>query len=445
MNKYFIFSFLLFVSLLANAQNKWTLDDCIQQAIKENLELKQSTFDNKIKKEDLRQSRMALLPTLNGYLSANNSYGRSIDPSNNEIVSTQLLQTGISASSSLTLFQGFVNINRVQYNRLTVLKGSLNEEILRNDIIFKVMNAFFDFCFSKGQLQIALDQFEMSTMNLNKIRVMVDAGIKAGTDVAEIESRLAQDDFKVTQARNNVYKSKLALQQLLNNTTDITFDINNEIIDGIYELEKMPDPDSVFNLAEQHLPQFGEIIVDSKISTTNLAIARGGRMPVLRAQAGYGTGYYDSYKDQNGSLIGFHDQLGNNGYQYVGLSLSIPLFNGWQVNRSINNARWNVEKTNAGNEIKIRNFRFEIENACLALKSAADEYRSSIVQKKASDINLQLAEKKWEQGIGNLLELTDARNRKASAEAEMLRTQLQYQLKFKTIQIFTGEVNFNQF
>ena len=63
MNKYFIFSFLLFVSLLANAQNKWTLDDCIQQAIKENLELKQSTFDNKIKKEDLRQSRMALLPT----------------------------------------------------------------------------------------------------------------------------------------------------------------------------------------------------------------------------------------------------------------------------------------------------------------------------------------------------------------------------------------------
>jgi len=165
----------------------------------------------------------------------------------------------------------------------------------------------------------------------------------------------------------------------------------------------------------------------------------------LRAQAGYGTGYYDSYKDQNGSLIGFHDQLGNNGYQYVGLSLSIPLFNGWQVNRSINNARWNVEKTNAGNEIKIRNFRFEIENACLALKSAADEYRSSIVQKKASDINLQLAEKKWEQGIGNLLELTDARNRKASAEAEMLRTQLQYQLKFKTIQIFTGEVNFNQF
>lgn len=443
MSKYFIFSFLLFVSLLANGQKKWTLDECIQQAIKENLELKQSTIDNNIRKEDLRQSRMELLPTLNGYMSADNSYGRSIDPSNNEIVSTQLLQSGASASTSLVLFQGFVNMNRVQYNRLNVLKGSLSEEILKNDIVFKVMNAYFDLCFSKGQLLIAQDQLEMSTMNLHKIRVMVDAGIKAGTDVAEMEARLAQDDFKVTQARNNVYKSKLALQQLLNNSTDRTFDINDEIRDDFKELPAMPDPDSVYNLAEQHLPQFGEMIVDSKISAINLAIARGSRMPVLRAQAGYGTGYYDSYRDQNGNLIGFHTQFSNNGYQYVGLNLSIPLFNGWQVNRNINNARWNVEKTNTGNEIKKRDFRSEIENACLALKSAADEYQSSVVQEKASVINLLLVEKKWEQGTGNLLELTDARNRKALAEAEMLRTQLQYQLKFKTIQIFTGGVNFN--
>ena len=443
MSKYINLCFLLFVSLLANGQKKWSLDDCIQQAIRENLELKQTTFDTKIRKEDLRQSRMDLLPTLNGYMNVDNSFGRSIDPSNNEIVSTQLLQTGASASASLVLFQGFVNINRVQYNRLNVLKGSLSEEILKNDIVFKVMNAYFDLCFSKGQMLIAMNQLEMSNMNLQKIRVMVDAGTKAGTDVAEMEARLAQDDFKVTQARNNVYKSKLALQQLLNNSTNRTFDINDEIKDDLNVLTAMPDPDSVYYLAEQHLPQFGEMIVDSKISATNLAIARGSRMPVLRAQAGYGTGYYDSYRDQNGKLIGFNTQLSNNGYQYIGLNLSIPLFNGWQVNRNINNAHWNMEKTNVANAIKKRDFRSEIENALLALKSAADEYQSSVVQEKASAINLQLVEKKWEQGTGNLLELTDARNRKASAEAEMLRTQLQYQFKFKTIQIFTGELNFN--
>ncbi len=443
MSKYIIFPFLLFVSLLANGQKKWSLNDCIQFSIRENLELKQTTFDNKIRKEDLQQSRMELLPTLNGYMNADNSFGRSIDPSNNEIVSTQLLQTGASASASLVLFQGFVNINRVQYNRLNVLKGSLSKEILKNDIVFKVMNAYFDLCFRKGQMLIAVNQVEMSTMNLQKIRMMVDAGTKAGTDIAEMEARLAQDDFKLTQVRNNVYKSKLALQQLLNNSSDRTFDIFDEIKDDLNALAAMPDPDSVHYLAEQHLPQFGEMIVDSKISATNLDIARGGRMPVLRAQVGYGTGYYDSYKDQNGNLIGFNTQLSNNGYLYVGLNLSIPLFNGWQVNRNINNAHWNMEKTNVANAIKKRDFRSEIENALLALKSAADEYKSSVVQEKASAINLQLIEKKWEQGTGNLLELTDARNRKVSAEAEMLRTQLQYQLKFKTIQIFTGELNFN--
>ncbi len=443
MNKYLIFSFLLFVSLLANGQKKWTLDDCIQQAIQENLELKQSTFDNKIRIEDLRQSRMELLPTLNGNMNADNSYGRSIDPSNNEIVSTQLLQTGASASTSLVLFQGFVNMNRVQYNRLNVMKGTLSEEILKNDIVFKVMNAYFDLCFSKGQMLIAKNQFNLSALNLHKIKIMVEAGIKAGTDVAEMEARLALDDYKVTQARSNVYKSKLALQQLLNNSADGTFDINDEIIDNINALPTMPDPDSVYNLAEQHLPQFGEMNIDSRISATNLAIARGSRMPVLRAQAGYGTGYYDSYRDQNGNLIGFHSQLKNNNYQYIGLNLSIPLFNGWQMNRNINNARWNMEKTNTGNAIKKRDFRAEIENACLALKSSADEYESALAQEKSTSLNLQLVEQKWEQGTGNLLELTDARNRKASTEAEMLRTQLQYQLKYKTLQIFTGGLTYN--
>lgn len=443
MRNILLFGILLFNVLQLSGQKKWTLDDCIRRGIEENLELKEAMINTKISTEDLRQSRLEFLPSLNGNLNADNSYGRSIDPSNNEIVSTQLFQTGISASTSLVLFQGFVKLNQLQYNKLNVLKGTLAEETLKNDVIFKVMNAYFGLCFMQGQLLIAQNQAELSRMNLKKIQIMVDAGIKAGTDVAEMEARLAQDEFRRTQAQNNVYKSTLTLQHILNNSDDPTFVINTETISSGIDFLDMPDPDSVYQLARKHLPQFKEMDADVSLSNLNLAIARGKRSPALIAQAGYGTAYYDSYRDMNGNLISFHEQLSNNGYQYIGLNLNIPLFNGGQVNRNVKVAMCNIDKTKTLNDIKERDMHAEIENACLALKSAADEYQSALVQEKSSTLNLQLAEKKWEQGTGNLLELTDARNRQASAQAEMLRTQLQYQLKLKTLQIFTGSLTFN--
>ena len=442
MEKYFSFTLLLFISLLVNGQRIWTLDDCIKQAIKENLDLHQTITDNKIRSEELHQSQLVLLPTLNGNMTTDNSYGRSIDPSNNNIVSTQLFQSSASASSSLLLFQGFVNQNKLQYNKLNVLKGAMEEEIQKNDIAFKVMNSYFDYCFSRGELKIAQDQCGLSMMNLHKINIMVDAGIKARIDIADMEARLALDQFKLTQAQNNVEKAKLALQQLLNIRDKQPFEIEDKIGLTMIEPAKMPDPDSVYDLASKHLPQFSEMTIDTRLSRLNYAIAKGGRTPGLSAQAGYGTGYYDTYRDVNGNRISFNNQLTNNAYQYLGLSLSVPVFNGWQVNKNISIARWNLEKTNTSNEIKKRELYSEIENACLAIKSAADEYQSAMVQEKASSLNLLLVNQKWEQGTGNMLELTDARNRQASARAEMLRTTLQYELKLKTIQIFTESLKF---
>jgi outer membrane protein len=442
MSRYISISCLLFLAFTAYGQKTWTLDECIRQAINSNLQLEQTRIDNRIRHEELSQSRLELLPTFNGYLNADNSYGRSIDPSTNDIVSTQLFQASTSVSSSLVLFQGFVNLNRVQYNRLNVLKGSLTEATQKNDLAFKVMNAYFDLCFTKGQLQIAQDQCELSRLNLNKIKVMVDAGVKAKTDIADMEARLALDDFKVTQAESAVSKAKLTLQQLLNIRDQHSFEIENKVGLSNSEPKAIPDPDSVFLLATQHLPQFTEMKIDARLSRINYAIAKGGRLPNLHAQAGYGTGYYDTYRDANEDRIDFNNQLRNNAYQYIGLSMTLPLFNGWQVNRNIVEAKWNLAKTNTGIEIKKREFYIEIENACLSVRSAADEYQSASMQELATSLNLQLAEKKWEQGTGNLLELTDARNRLASARAEKLRTLLQYELKWKTIQIFTGELNF---
>ena len=433
---------LLFIPYVTAAQKTWTLEECIQKAIRENLQLEQKNLDRKIMKAELRQSALDFLPSLNGFLDADKSFGRSIDPSTNGIVSTRLFQSAASLGSSLVLFQGFVNLNRLQYNRVNALKSALEGETLKNDIAFRVMNAYFDLCFARGQLSIARDQCSLSRMNLKKIRIMVDAGIRASTDIAEMEARLALDDFRLTQAGNTLAKSSLALRQMMNIHERDSFAIEYKIGSGVFEPFASPDPDSLYNLASAHLPQFREMAMDAKLSELNYAISKGGASPSLKTQAGYGTGFYDSYMDAFGKMIPFRDQVRNNAYQYVGLSMSIPLFNGGMTGKNIRTAKWNREKTTLENEIKKREFCAEIENACLAVKSAADEYHSAQLQEAASSLNQQLLEKKWEQGTANLLELSDARNRLASARAEMLRTLLQYELKRQTIRLYTGAVNY---
>ncbi|NVO20159.1 MAG: TolC family protein [Bacteroidetes bacterium] len=440
MIRIFLFCTMLSGSLMAVGQLNRTLDDCIREAIKSNLELRQIQVDNRVKTEDLRQSRLSLLPEVSGSLNSDKSFGRAIDPSNNEIVSTRLFQANVSLGASLVLFNGFVNLNKVQYSRMMAMKGLMAEQSLKNDIAFKVMNAYYDLCFARGQMLIARDLRDLDTINLEKARIMVEVGTKAETETTEIRARLAQDEFHLTQARNNVEKARTVLRQLLNISYDTPFDIAEEpALSEPADLLLMPLPDSVYKHAAAHLPQFREMEIDHGISKLDLKLAKGAILPSLRAQAGYGTGYYDSYRDTYGNPVDFQHQLGNNSYQYIGLNLNIPLFNGAQLNRNIRVARFGIDKAEALNDMKKQVFRAEIENVCLSLRSAVDEYRASVEQEKSTALNLELAEKKWEQGTGNLLELTDARNRSASAEAEILRTQLQFKLKKKTLDIYEGK------
>jgi len=425
-----------------SGQTVWTLEECIVQGLKENLQLKQLSIDNTILKEDRRVSRLSLLPDLNSSISAGENYGRSIDPSTNDIISTEVFQTGLSIGTSLTVFKGFTLINKALFAKLNLLKGSHEEKVLKNDIAIKVMNAFYEVCFNRGLSQIAKDQRDMSMLNLKKVQIMVETGIRAQTEIADMTSRLALDEFKYTQAQNTVTRSILVLKQLLNLQGDKNFDIEFAGINTGTPGISLVDPDSVFQIAIKSMPQFKSMELDADLSKLNLTIAKGDRFPTVVANAGYNTGFYSSFKDEEGVMLPFSNQMKNNASQYVGLSLRLPVFNGWQVNRNVRVARLNYEKTQTTNEIRKRELYAEIQNACHALKAAADEFYSAVEQEKSAVYVQQLSEKKWEQDTGNLLELTDARNRLASARAEILRTYLQYEMRAKTLDVFTGKISY---
>ncbi len=442
LKKLVIVSIVFFMVGCSFGQSVLTLEQCIQAGIRENLQLKQLSIDYSILKEDQRLARMNFLPNLNSSMSLGENYGRSVDPSTNDIISTEVFQSGAGVNTSLTLFNGFVLINKALLARLNVLKGSNEEKVLRNDIAIKVMNAYYEVCFYRGLSQIARDQRDLSILNLKKVQIMVETGVKAQSEIADMSARLAIDEFKLTQAQNNVIRTLLILRQLLNLKANQSFDIEFSGIQIVSPEPKSLDPDSVYLLATNNLPQFRSMDLDSDLSRMNIAIAKGDRLPSVQAYAGYNTGFYSSFKDDEGKMVPFNNQTKNNASQYVGLSVQIPLFNGWQVNRKVKVARLNYEKTLTANEIKKREMYAEIQNACHDLMAAADEYHSAVEQEKSSNFVQQLTEKKWEQGSGNLLELTDARNRQASAQAEILRTFLQYEMRTKTIDVFLGNLSF---
>lgn len=440
MRKYQLFIILCITAGYVYGQRVWSLDSCIQYAIRENLELKKASINNIIKEKDYRLSYVDMLPSLNSYISLANSFGRSVDPTTNNIISTQVFQAGLNVGTSVTLFQGFVNLNKIMFNKINMAKGLLEEEMLKNEIAVKVMEGYYNHCFNRGLLQIAVDQRDLSAMNLKKVQVMEETGIRSKTDLADMEARLALDEYKLTQMRNTSLLSMLTLRQLLNLPKEQSFDINTQGTTDVIFSKSAIDADSVYKLARQNMPQFKEMEAESKLAALNIKLARGGRIPSITANAGYGTGYFDSYLDSNGRILPFSYQAQNNASQYLGLSVNVPIFNGSHVNRAVNTARLNANKTRIDNEIISRRLYAEIENACFSVQAAADEYISAQGQEKAVALTLELTEKKWEHGTATLLELTDARNRSSSARAEMLRTKLQYEMKLKTIWMFTGNV-----
>jgi len=436
--------FFLILTLVMNtekisAQKQWTLDNCIQYALKNNLDIASKEISTEVDKEYFKQSQRNRLPSLSAGSNYNIYYGKSVDPNTNDVTYNSFSSNSYGMYASMSLFNGFVKKNTIDYNRFIYTAGISQETALKNEIAFDVMNAFHNSLYYRGLLEIVKQQKELSDLNLEKVKKEVNVGISAKTDVLEIEARLADEEALVIRTENSLNAALLELKKIMHYPVNEPLNLQEITDKNMIQSAIFENADSVFQLALQHLPEVKAKNQELKAVEETLAIARGNLFPSVSVSGGYNTGYYETRTDENGKPITFGDQLKNNASQNIGFSLSIPLFNRWNSRSQIKLNKLNLEKK----KVELENYKnelfYQIESYCQELSAISAEYLQAKKQTESNQLAFQVAEKKKEQGLINILDFYTSKNLLSNAQSELLRTRLLFLLKRKTIDFYLGK------
>jgi outer membrane protein len=433
--------FLIFCCQNITAQDKkWTLEDCINYAVTNNIGLQRQRLLTQTKHVDLLTSQMNLLPNLNLFSQVQVSDGRSIDQTN-LIVFNRNLQNTLYASSNLVLFNGFTEINTIAANKYMYKAGLESEKIARNTLIVDLMGQYYQVLYARGLENASKMQLDLSEKQLFRITKMVETGREAEAKQYEIQSQVSADKLAYTIAHNTASQAITTLRQLLQLAPGTEFDIFVPELNNILITDVSYSTDSIYKLASEKLPRLKEIEYELKASKKQIAVARGGISPRLTAGAAVGS-YYFKVLNVSDSIFqnSYSKQLNGNLAKQVSLTLNIPIFNNFITYRSIKMAKIRKNDTELKLELEKNNLYTDIENACLNFNRGKDEFAAAASNFEYNKKSFEGVEKKFESGLVDVTGYSLAKTTLFKAETDALRTKLQLLIRRLTIQFYsTGD------
>ncbi len=428
-----------FISVHLSAQQKWSLDECVSYAMEHNLPLNDFEYTVQSNKETYRQSIRDLLPTINASSGYTINFGRSTDPFTNDVVTTEFFSNSYNLNTGIDLFQGFQKLNSIKASKF--LYRATQEEALQQKYLlaFRVMQAFYDIQFFEGLVTISKEQLEISQTNYDLVKRQIELGLMAGADLYEAESLLLADKLNLTQSENQLVAAKLQLIQEMNleNTDDIAIQTimgKREDINDSGQIQS----DSIYAESQSFLPLIKAQELRAKAAKKQVAIARGGLYPSLTLFWGIGTGYFETTRDSLENTIPFRDQFRDNTFQSVGVSLSIPISNGWSARSRVKQSK--IERLRAENNLDVQKqvLYQTIQQLVQEYNSLQVEYEQSKQNVEAQNLAFTIAQKRYEKGLINALELFTAKNLFASAQNTNLQVRLRLEVNKSTLDFYRG-------
>lgn len=436
--RYIVFLLVLVTSGTA-AQEKWTLDECVAYALDHNLQLNDLKYNAQSGKESYRQSIRNLLPNVNAESSYTINFGRSTDPFTNDVVTTDFFQNPYSLQSSIDLFQGFQKINSIKASKYlykAIQKETEQEKYL---LAFRVMQAFTNIQFFEGLVAVSKEQLEVSQSNYDLVERQIELGLMAGADLYEAESLLLTDKLNVTQSENQLAAAKLVLIQEMNleNASDIA--IRSELVSTSQSADnKIVSSDSVYSKARDFLPLIKAQELRAKAAHKQVAVERGRLSPSLTAFAGVGTGYFETTRDTLGNTLPFREQFRDNTSQFIGVRLNVPISNRWSARSRVKQAK--IERLRARNNLEIQEQELfqTIQQLVQDHNSLLVELEQSAQNVEAQSLSFTIAQKRYEKGLINAIELFTAKNLFANAQNENLQVRLRSEVNKRTLNFYRG-------
>lgn len=420
-------------------QEPWTLDRCIEYALTNNIGVQQRGLNVEDGSVKLSTARYSRLPDLNASIGANINFGRSIARDNSYTENTQL-SGSLGISTSIPIFHGMRINKQIKGAKLDLQAAVQDMERAKEDVAINIMTLYLEVLFNKELITVAENQLALSTQQTERSRELVAQGRKPISALYESEALQANDELSLTQARNELTIALLNLSQALNRSSAKGFDVEMPQLDSLTmeSMYKLGNPDQVYDYADAHRPVILAERTRLAGSENSLKLARADLYPSLSLSAGYGTSLYQSYA--TGAInTNFWSQVRNNGNEYIGLSLNIPIFNRRATRNNIKSASLALRSQQLALDEVQQNLRKEIEQAYYSADAAYMKYQASDKALSSARVAFTYEQEKSDAGRSTIFDYNDARTRMEKAESDLIQSKYEFIFRSKILDFYRGK------
>ena len=444
MKKILIGAMTLMLTASVTAQAKtWTLQECIEYAMQHNITLQRAKLQQQSAKEDVNQSKAALLPSLNASTSHNLGYrpwqSSGITTVTNGTVNTKVDKTSYNGSyglnASWTVWNGNRNRNQVKLNKLSEEQAELQIQETANSIQEKIAQLYVQILYLEEAVKVNEESLKTSKMNEDRGREMVEVGKMSKADLAQLTAQRSTDEYNIVSAQTQVRNYKLQLKQLLEITGEEEFDIATPAIIQTTDelaLEEVPSLASVYEQALATRPEIQSAEMAVKSSDVSIDIAKAGRMPTVSLQA--------SASASTNSLAnnGWGDQMKSNFNSGAGVSVSVPIFDQRQTKTNVNKARIQRESNLLALQDQQKQLYQTIENYWLDATNNQQKFRAAKVTVESEQQSYDLLQEKFNVGLTNIVELMTGKDRLLVAAQNCLQSKYVTILNLQMLKFYAG-------
>lgn len=467
--KALIITIILTFPLWSGAQDKklWSLEDCINYARTQNINVKKQLLAIEQYKITLNQSKMDLLPTLNGNASHGYNWGQTVDPYTNEFATERVQSNNFYLSTQATLFNGFQKLNTIRQNQINLKMSQADIEKLMNDISLNVTTFYMQVLYYVEILKVNQNQLDITKQQRDRTKLMVEAGTLAQGELLNMDAQVAAAELLVIETQNNLDLSLLSLSQLIDRNDDPDFMIQLPDLGGIsLSFDNALKAADVYNYAVRNQPDIlsSELKVES--SKKDLEMAKGAYSPSISLNASWATGYSGAAKEidpdkapvdyvypigitQTGfdtvlsygkqyqyRTKSFTDQLSDNQNKSLGLSLYIPIFNGLRSRANVNRAKIAIENANYDLQLAKNNLKKIIQQAAADANAALKKYQSAEKKVEAQSESYHYAEQKYAVGLLTAVEYNQNKDDLLKAKSELVQAKYDFVFKSKILDFY---------
>jgi len=427
-------------SQVADAQQVITIQQAVDNTLNNNLTIKQAQFNAAITDENLTQSKYALYPNLNASISPNLTFGRGLDQTTFQVTNQTSLYTSGNLSTNVDLFQGFSKINQIRQNKLLLAADQTNVDKVKNDLILNVVTAYLQVLYNTDLERASKEQLDIANKTLTRENALLDAGNKTLADISQAKSQVATAELNLTNAQNALSISYLTLGQLMEMQPNQKFVVQAPLIDNVKAAPSTASADEIYNNALNIFPDIKLASLRSQAAKQAIAVAKGAYSPSLSLGAGLNTSY--SYQfDYSGAnpQSSFADQINQRLGQSIGMSLQIPIFNGFSARSNVRKAKITYQNSLTSEQLAKNNLNKVIFQATTDLRAAQSRYGSTQNAFNAQKDAFYVVEQRYNVGLVNSLDFSTAQTNRNKAEIDFIQAKYDLLFRAKVIDYYLGK------